>query len=60
MKPERRKIKYDDCKMVNYQLLVVKELFVVDNIRFVRVGDKRGDNKYFTEFEWLKFPDKKK
>jgi len=60
MKPDKRKIKYDDCKMVNYQLLVVKELFVVDNIRFVRVEDKRGDNKYFTEFEWLKFPDKKK
>lgn len=60
MKKNPPKIKYNDCKVVDYQLLVVKELFVVDNIRFVRVEDKRGDNKYFTEFEWLKLPDKKK
>lgn len=59
MKPTRKKINYDDSKLVNYSLLVVRELFTASDTRWVRAEDKRGDSKYFSEFEWLSLPNKK-
>jgi hypothetical protein len=55
MLKRKKTIKIDMMFTYQYMKYIVKELFVADNVRWVRCVDEREENKYFTEREVYRY-----
>lgn len=50
---KKRSPEVKDSINLNGDHLVVQELFKASDVRWVRVTTKKGENRYFSEKEWL-------
>lgn len=55
MLKRKKTIKIDMMFTYQYMKYIVKELFVADNVRWVRCVDEREENRYFTEREVYRY-----
>lgn len=51
---KKKKVKMNRPFYYNFEMFITEEEFVALNTRWIRCTNKRGENKYFTEFEVIK------
>lgn len=55
MKITKKKIRLDEPIKIKDDKYIIREQFVALSVRWVRCETKRGENKYFTEAEVLRW-----